>query len=136
MDFERLSRDTTVDLSHDAVSMQSSDGFWSSDGPASQRDSGQEYRRFFQVTSEQLFRNNVLFCSIERNPVVLALLSCVLGLYAVAMVIAVRVDQHDARKNSIVRLVDNKKSDQLRLLVAVETGFRRSAGTSAKVVSS
>ena len=44
-----------------------------------------------------------------------------------------KFDQHDDRKSSIVRLVDNCLFDRQKYYVSLETGFRKGAGTTAQV---
>ena len=44
-----------------------------------------------------------------------------------------KFDQHDDRKSSIVRLVDNCPFDRQKYYVSLETGFRKGAGTTAQV---
>ena len=46
------------------------------------------------------------------------------------------MDQHDARKGGILYLKDNSLTDKQRFEIIVETGFRRGAGTTAKVGNS
>jgi polycystin 1L1 len=56
-----------------------------------------------------------------------------LVVYSILMVPCNRMDQHDARKGGILYLRDNALTDQQKYEVIVETGFRRGAGTTAKV---
>ena len=42
-------------------------------------------------------------------------------------------DCHDAKKGGIVYLLDNTPIDQQKYELTIETGFRKGAGTSAKV---
>ena len=57
----------------------------------------------------------------------------ILILYLILMVICVKLDRHDNKKGSIVHLIDNNPMDQQMYIVILETGFRRGAGTTAKV---
>ena len=54
-------------------------------------------------------------------------------LYFVLLAISIKLDRHDAMKGSIVHLVDNKVVDKQTYMVTLETGFRKGAGTTAKV---
>ena len=42
-------------------------------------------------------------------------------------------DRHDSKKGGIVYLLDNTPIDQQKYEITIETGFRKGAGTSAKV---
>ncbi len=47
--------------------------------------------------------------------------------------ICIKLDRHDDKKGPIVHLIDNNLMDQQTYIVTLETGFRRGAGTTAKV---
>lgn len=51
----------------------------------------------------------------------------------VGSILCHRADRHDARKGGILYLRDNALTDKQKFEVIVETGFRRGAGTTAKV---
>ena len=74
-----------------------------------------------------------LFCSLHENPVTFVFVLCIFALYFLLLVISIRLDRHDAMKGSIVHLVDNKGHDKQTYMVTLETGFRKGAGTTAKV---
>lgn len=46
-----------------------------------------------------------------------------------------KLDAHDNRKLMTVSLVDNSPKDRQKYYITLETGFRRGAGTTAKVVA-
>ena len=76
-------------------------------------------------------------CRANRNHVCVTLLVIALVVYAFLMgVVCRRMDQHDARKGGILYLKDNSLTDKQRFEIIVETGFRRGAGTTAKVGNS
>ncbi|XP_060086124.1 polycystin-1-like protein 1 [Ylistrum balloti] len=73
------------------------------------------------------------FFSHHENLTTVTLLVVILCLYAILMVICHRADIHDAKKGGITYLQDNTITDQQRFEVTVETGFRKGAGTTAKI---
>ncbi|XP_033762676.1 polycystic kidney disease protein 1-like 1 [Pecten maximus] len=73
------------------------------------------------------------FFSHHENLTTVTLLVIILCLYAILMVICHRADIHDAKKGGITYLQDNTITDQQRFEVTVETGFRKGAGTTAKI---
>ena len=70
----------------------------------------------------------------HRNPVTFSLISVTLVLYCCLLVVCRRADSHDAMKGGIVYLLDNTPIDQQKYEITIETGFRKGAGTSAKVI--
>ena len=54
-------------------------------------------------------------------------------LYVLLMVLCHRLDKHDAKKGGITYLIDNNLADKQKYEVTIETGFRKGAGTTAKV---
>ncbi|XP_048754124.2 polycystic kidney disease protein 1-like 1 isoform X3 [Ostrea edulis] len=73
------------------------------------------------------------FFEANENPLCVTILIVALVVYGVLMVACYRKDQHDARKGGILYLRDNALTDQQKYEVIVETGFRRGAGTTAKI---
>lgn len=71
--------------------------------------------------------------SANENPVCVTLTVMRLIVYVTLMVLCHRADRHDARKGGILYLRDNALTDKQKFEVIVETGFRRGAGTTAKV---
>lgn len=69
----------------------------------------------------------------HRNPVTFSLISVILVLYCGLLVLCRHADRHDAKKGGIVYLLDNTPMDQQKYELTIETGFRKGAGTSAKV---
>lgn len=76
---------------------------------------------------------NQWFFSANENPVCVTLTVMALIVYVTLMVLCHRADRHDARKGGILYLRDNALTDKQKFEVIVETGFRRGAGTTAKV---
>ena len=62
-----------------------------------------------------------------------SVIACLMIVYVCLMVMCVRLDRHDAQKALAVPLEDNTSRDRQVYLVVLETGFRRGAGTTAKV---
>ncbi|XP_049643392.1 polycystic kidney disease protein 1-like 3 [Suncus etruscus] len=77
-----------------------------------------------------------LFLRVTNNPVGVSLLASLLGLYLLLFIWAWRKDQEDRRKVKVTILADNEPSFQFCYLVQVNTGYRRNASTTAKVVIS
>ncbi len=73
------------------------------------------------------------YFSLHENPVTFALVISLLLLYLLLLLIALRFDAHDRQKGAIVHLIDNSPEYTQKYIVTVETGFRRGAGTTAKV---
>ncbi|XP_069498634.1 polycystin-1-like protein 3 [Ambystoma mexicanum] len=75
-----------------------------------------------------------LFANAANNPVALILLATLIGVYILAAILAFRKDTEDRRKVKVTVLADNDAAYHSRYLVKVFTGYRRGAGTTAKVV--
>lgn len=78
----------------------------------------------------------LLFCvffSLRRNPATIALVGSLFLLYIVLLIIALRLDAHDQQKGAIVNVIDNSPDYNQKYLITMETGFRKAAGTTAKV---
>ncbi|XP_061185531.1 polycystin-1-like protein 1 [Saccostrea echinata] len=73
------------------------------------------------------------FFEANKNSVCITILVMALVVYCILMVVCHKMDQHDARKGGILYLRDNAVSDQQKYEIIVETGFRRGAGTTAKI---
>ena len=76
---------------------------------------------------------NLPYYRPHRNPVTFSLICVILVLYCGLLVLCRRADRHDAKKGGIVYLLDNTPIDQQKYEITIETGFRKGAGTSAKV---
>ncbi len=63
----------------------------------------------------------------------IALVVSLLLLYIVLLIIALRLDAHDQQKGAIVNIIDNSPNYSQKYILTVETGFRKAAGTTAKV---
>lgn len=74
----------------------------------------------------------ILF-SLNENPVTVCLTGAILLLYVLLMILCHKLDTHDARKGGITYLIDNNLTDKQKYEVTIETGFRKGAGTTAKV---
>ncbi|XP_062923193.1 polycystin-1-like protein 2 isoform X2 [Mobula hypostoma] len=74
-----------------------------------------------------------LFATFKDNPIVIATVACIFGLYILAVVWARRKDKQDVAKVKITFLADNDPFAQYRYLVTVFTGHRRGAATTSKV---
>ena len=68
-----------------------------------------------------------------KNSVTPALIASLIATYLVLIIIVRKIDHHDNRKANIVRLVDNCPFDRQKYYISLETGFRKGAGTTAKV---
>ncbi|KAI4571681.1 hypothetical protein MJG53_013787 [Ovis ammon polii x Ovis aries] len=75
-----------------------------------------------------------LFLRVTSNPVGVSLLASLVGIYMLIFVWAWRKDQADAQKVKVTILADNDPSSQFHYLIAVSTGYRRRAATTASVV--
>ncbi|XP_052094392.1 polycystic kidney disease protein 1-like 1 isoform X3 [Mytilus californianus] len=73
------------------------------------------------------------FFDLNENPVAVCLTGVLLLLYVLLMVLCHRLDKHDARKGGITYLIDNNLTDKQKYEVTIETGFRKGAGTTAKI---
>ena len=62
-----------------------------------------------------------------------SLIAAVLLVYVILLIICIRRDGHDAKKGGVIQLIDNQPHDRQRYIITFETGFRRGAGTTAKV---
>jgi len=62
-----------------------------------------------------------------------ALVVTLMVIYLVMLYLCIRCDIHDQKKGSLVHLVDNLAKFQQRYIITFETGFRKGAGTTAKV---
>ena len=63
------------------------------------------------------------------------LVATLLAAYFVMLYVCVRRDLHDKKKGNLVHLVDNLVKFQQKYIIVFETGFRKGAGTTAKVWS-
>lgn len=70
---------------------------------------------------------------MNENPVTVCLTGAILLLYILLMILCHKLDTHDARKGGITYLIDNNLTDKQKYEVTIETGFRKGAGTTAKV---
>ena len=59
--------------------------------------------------------------------------SAVFAVYIVLVLVSSIKDMNDSRKSNIVRLIDNSPYDRQKYYISLETGFRKGAGTTAKV---
>ncbi|CAH1789073.1 unnamed protein product [Owenia fusiformis] len=88
----------------------------------------------FSLVPNTLGHRNVEdFFSISDNPVMFSLIICISIVYIILLYICWRADKHDEKKGNIVFLVDNDSQHTQRYEITFETGFRRAAGTTAKV---
>ena len=76
---------------------------------------------------------SLFFSSLHENPVTFSLITSIIIVYIVLLIICVRKDRHDEKKNTVVHLIDNNTNDKQVYVVTLETGFRKGAGTTAKV---
>jgi len=90
--------------------------------------------RVFDVvmTSLSFININTFFLPTSNASVPIVLVAIFL-LFILLVVFARKLDIHDLAKLRPVPLIDNAKTDQHKYYVTVETGFGRSAGTTAKV---
>ncbi|KAK2159449.1 hypothetical protein LSH36_153g04090 [Paralvinella palmiformis] len=79
------------------------------------------------------FTNVEDFFDLHENPVTFSLITSIIIVYIVLLIICVRKDRHDEKKNTVVHLIDNNTNDKQVYVVTLETGFRKGAGTTAKV---
>lgn len=69
------------------------------------------------------------------NPVTCSFIGGLLLIYLILLFFANKLDAHDSRKLMTVSLVDNSPKDRQKYYITLETGFRKGAGTTAKVVA-
>ena len=72
-------------------------------------------------------------CSLSENPVTFSLIAAVISAYLIALIVCIRLDRYDDSKGKPVHLIDNSPHDTQKYIVTLETGFRKNAGTTAKV---
>lgn len=78
-------------------------------------------------------KHTVTFFSLNENPVTIVLTGVISLVYILLMFLCHRLDKYDVRKGGITYLMDNNLADKQKYEVAIETGLRRGAGTTAKV---
>ncbi|KAK6480041.1 polycystic kidney disease protein 1-like 2 isoform X1 [Huso huso] len=89
---------------------------------------------FVMPNTVDLSRTAEYFSTINENYVVVLLVSAFYALYLVTVAWAWWEDRKAIKKRNLTLLTDNNPCAQYRYLLAVYTGHRRGAGTSAKVV--
>ena len=62
-----------------------------------------------------------------------ALIACLFTVYLLLLIVCVRKDNQDKTRGAPIYLIDNSAMDKQKYILTLETGFRRNAGTSAKV---
>ncbi|XP_030060934.1 polycystic kidney disease protein 1-like 3 [Microcaecilia unicolor] len=75
-----------------------------------------------------------LFANVSKNPVGVAFLGSILGIYLLIIIWARKKDKQDKTKAKVTVLADNDAVAHFRHLVQVFTGNRRGAATTSKVV--
>ncbi|XP_043563449.1 polycystic kidney disease protein 1-like 2 [Chiloscyllium plagiosum] len=75
-----------------------------------------------------------LFAQTSQNPVVVSLVATIFGVYIIVLVWARVKDRSDLRKAKVTVLFDNDPHAQYRYLIRIQTGHRKGAATTAKVV--
>ncbi|XP_038661912.1 polycystic kidney disease protein 1-like 2 [Scyliorhinus canicula] len=75
-----------------------------------------------------------LFAQTSQNPAVVSLVASIFGVYIIVLVWARIKDRSDLTKVKVTVLFDNDPLAQYRYLIRVQTGHRKGAATTAKVV--
>ncbi|XP_074481384.1 polycystin-1-like protein 2 [Sebastes fasciatus] len=88
---------------------------------------------FVKPNYVDLSRTAELFASVTENYVVLALLCTFFGLYLATLLWACYADRRARSKRKMTLLEDNHPGAQYNYLIAVQTGNRKNAGTTANV---
>ncbi|XP_074659507.1 polycystin-1-like protein 1 [Tubulanus polymorphus] len=89
---------------------------------------------FKLVPNDLDFKNVDDFFDVSKNPVTVALVAAILVVYVICVTICHRLDELEKQRNKEpLYLLDNSHTDRQCYHIAIETGFRQGAGTSAKV---
>ncbi|KAG1926582.1 polycystic kidney disease protein 1-like [Pimephales promelas] len=90
---------------------------------------------FFVMPNQvDLSQTAALFSTVNENYIVVSLLSCFFALYLVGVMWAWYADRKALRTRKMTLLEDNHPCAQYNYLLYVQTGHRRGAGTTAKVM--
>lgn len=81
-------------------------------------------------------RHCSLYFRLYKSAVMFAWIAALLVVYVIAVLFCRRIDLHNARKGGVVYLQDNAVTDHQKYEITLETGFRKGAGTTAKVNTS
>ncbi|XP_051501299.1 polycystic kidney disease protein 1-like 2 [Myxocyprinus asiaticus] len=90
---------------------------------------------FFVMPNQvDLSQTAALFATVNENYIVVVLLSCFFALYLMVVMWAWYADRKALRTRKMTLLEDNHPCAQYNYLINVQTGHRRKAGTTAKVM--
>ncbi|XP_059507518.1 polycystin-1-like protein 2 [Stegostoma tigrinum] len=89
---------------------------------------------FVMPNTLDLAQTPQLFAQTSQNPVVVSLVAAVFGVYIIVLVWARVKDRSDLIKAKVTVLFDNDPLAQHRYLIRIQTGHRKGAATTAKVV--
>ncbi|XP_077057704.1 polycystin-1-like protein 2 [Siphateles boraxobius] len=90
---------------------------------------------FFVMPNQvDLSKTAALFATVNENYIVVVLLSCFFALYLVGVMWAWYADRKALRTRKMTLLEDNHPCAQYNYLIYVQTGHRKGAGTTAKVM--
>lgn len=91
---------------------------------------------FFVMPNQvDLSQTAALFATVNENYIVVVLLSCFFAVFLVVVAWAWYTDRKALRMRKMTLLDDNHPCSQYNYLITVQTGHRRRAGTTAKVMA-